>query len=95
MNNEEQLKRLKELKKSKSEILHKIDKDNISLLETNSNLKTLLESLKKINSEQNEIWKERHKVRRLKYDRSERGRELSRIRSLKNYHKKKKLKLAD
>lgn len=89
--NDEQLKRLKELKKSKNKILHTIDTDNISLLSNVSNLEILLESLKEINIEQKEIWKERHRVRRLKYDKSERGRELSRIRSKKNYYKKKKM----
>lgn len=86
MNNEEQLLRLKELKQNKNELLHTIDGENVNLL--GNNIETLLESLRDINSEQKKIWKERHKVRRLKYDQSDRGRELSRIRSLKNYHKK-------
>jgi len=92
MNNEEQLLRLKELKKNKNELLHKIDQENVNLL--GNNIESLLESLRDINSEQIKIWKQRHKVRRLKYDQSDRGRELSRIRSLKNYHKKKEAKVA-
>jgi hypothetical protein len=89
MNNEEQLKRLKELKKNKNEILNKINKENISLLNPESNLETLLKSLSEINSEQKKIWKERHKVRRLKYDQSEKGKELARIRAIENYYKNK------
>lgn len=92
MNNEEQLLRLKELKQRKNEILHIINRDNVSLV--GNNIETFLELLRDINSEQKVIWKKRHKVRRLKYDQSDRGRELSRKRSLKNYYKKKESKLA-
>ena len=66
---------------------------NIDSAITESNLESLLESLRDINSEQKKLRKERHKVLRLKYDHSDRGRELSRIRSIKNYHKKKEAKL--
>ena len=94
MNNEQQLKRLKELKKNKNKILHKISIENISLLNIESTLETLLKSLNEINIEQKKIWKERHKVQRIKYDHSERGKELSRLRSMKSYQKKKAAKAA-
>lgn len=93
MNNEEQLKRLKELSKKKNKILRKIGEENVNLLTTESNLESLLESLRDINTEQKKIWKARHKVRRLKYDQSDRAKELSRIRSNRNNKKKKEAKL--
>ena len=95
MNNEQQLKRLKELKKNKNKILNKISIENISLLNPESNLETLLKSLNEINNEQKKIRKERHKVQRKKYDHSERGKELARLRSMKTYQKKKAAKAAN
>jgi len=86
MNNEEQLKRLKEIKTEKNYILRLIDKENVNLKDTYLQLM----KLQRLNKEQKEIWKARHKVSRLKYDNSERARELSRERSKKNYNKKKK-----
>ena len=89
---DEQLKRLKEIKKSKNYILKTIDNDNLDLLRNLFDFETILKELRELNREQKQIWKERHKIRRLKYDQSERGKELSRIRSLKNYQKKKAAK---
>ena len=89
---DEQLKRLKEIKKSKNYILKTIDNDNLDLLRNLFDFETILKELRELNREQKQIWKERHKIRRLKYDQSERGKELSRIRSQKNYQKKKTAK---
>lgn len=89
---DEQLKRLKEIKKSKNIILKTIDNDNLNLLRNLFDLESILKQLQDLNREQKQIWKERHKVQRLKYDHSERGRNLSRIRSQKNYQKKKAAK---
>jgi len=89
---DEQLKRLKEIKKSKNYILKTIDNDNLDLLRNLFDFETILKELRELNREQKQIWKERHKIRRLKYDQSERGKELSRIRSQKNYQKKKAAK---
>jgi len=87
MNNVEQLNRLKDIKRFKNEILRKIDTENINLMD---DISKYLHELQRLNTEQKQIWKARHKVSRLKYDNSERARELSRERSKKNYNKKKK-----
>ena len=94
MDNDEQLKKMKELKLEKNRILKMIYGENINLLDNMTKLTETLTLLNKINDEQKKIWKERHYIKRQKYDKSERGRELSRIRSRKNYYKKKEAKVA-
>ena len=94
MSEDKQLIRLKELKKMKNKVLKTIYDENINLLNNVSEIKALMTNLQNINNEQKQIWKERHQIKRQKYDKSERGRELSRLRSIKNYRKKQTAKAA-
>ena len=95
MSEDKQLIRLKELKQTKNKILKTIYEENINLLNDVSKIETLMINLQNIKNEQKQIWKERHQLKRQKYDQSERGRELSRLRAIKNYRKKQAAKAAE
>lgn len=94
MSEDKQLIRLKELKQMKNKILKTIYEENTNLLNDVTEIESLMKNLQNIKNEQKQIWKERHQVKRQKYDQSERGRKLSRLRSKKNYKKKQSAKAA-
>lgn len=90
MNNEEQLSILKEIKADKRVIMKIIENKNIELIDSGA-IEIYLKELHRINKIQQRVWRERHKEQRKKYDNSDRAKELSRLRSKKNYQKRKKM----
>ena len=82
--------RMAEIAKEKRDILRKIAKDNVNLLEDSSTIQSLLEQLRDLNAEQKKTRKERHKVQRQKYEQTDRAKELSRVRSKRTYERRKK-----